>query len=250
MIPTLPIGPLRLQTYGLVALLAYFLGTALAARLARRGPDGRVYSDHVYNASFYSLLAWFIAARLGHAVAYFPAYRNDLGAIFALSPGAFLPAAGVMGVALALFLYVRRYRLAWGLLLDYLAAGSLLGLALLAVGAFLAGRDPGISSAAPWAVEWFGVRRHPVGLYQAAALLALLATLLWRQRQGTWRPGDLALRALFGYAALRLFVEPLRAGGPFVGDGWRAGQIAAWAVVALAGYWLARRASSAGAATE
>lgn len=244
MFPTLPIGPLRLQTYGLVALLAYFLGTALAARLARRGPDGRIYSDHVYNASFYSLLAWFIAARLGHVVAYFPAYRNDLGAILALSPGAFLSVAGVIGAALTLVMYVRRCRLTWGLLLDALAAGSLLGLALLAAGAFLAGRDPGVTSAAPWAVAWFGVRRQPVGLYQAVALLALLATLLWRQRRAEWQPGGLALRALFGYAALRLFVEPLRAGGPFVGDGWRAGQLAAWAVVVLVGYGLARRAAA------
>ncbi len=74
MFPTIPIGPLRLQTYGLTLLLAYLVGLWLAARLARRrGVDG----DHVYNLGFYALLVGIVAARLGHAVAYFEVYRVD-----------------------------------------------------------------------------------------------------------------------------------------------------------------------------
>ncbi|HSN75643.1 MAG TPA: prolipoprotein diacylglyceryl transferase family protein [Anaerolineae bacterium] len=68
MFPTIPIGPMRLQTYGLALLLAYMAGMWLAARQARRhGVD----SDHVYNMGLYALLAGIVAARLGHAIAYF-----------------------------------------------------------------------------------------------------------------------------------------------------------------------------------
>ncbi len=239
MFPTIPIGPLRLQTYGVFLLAAYMAGLWLAARQARRqGVEG----DHIYNLGFYALLAGLVAARLGHAVAYFEVYRADPLQLLSLSPGALLALPGLLGAAAAGALYIRRHRLPVAATLDALAPGIVLALAVASLGAFLAGQDPGAVSDLPWAVTIFGVRRHPVALYQAAALLGLLALLLWMGRKDTLRPGQLALLALFGYAASRLFLDPLRAGGLLVGDGWRVAQIVALAVVIGSGWLLSRLA--------
>lgn len=241
MFPTIPIGPLRLQTYGLVLLAAYLAGLALAARQARRrGIDG----DHIYNLGFYALLVGIVAARLGHAVVYFDVYRVDPLQIFSLSPGAFLPLSGVLGALAMAAIYIRRHHLPVAQTLDALATGVLLALAIASLGAFLAGRDLGTLSSLPWAVELFGVRRHPVALYQALVLLAWLGLLLWAERKATPRPGQTSLLVLFGYGAVRLFLEPLRAQSAVIGDGWRVVQLAALAVVLLSGWLLGRMAGA------
>lgn len=239
MLPTIPIGPLRLQTYGLVLLIAFMVGLWLAARQARRQA---IDADHVYNAGFYALLAGIVSARLGHAIAYFEVYRVDPLQLLSLSPGAFLPWAGVLGAVVTALVYLRRHRLPLARMADVFAPGLVLALALASLGAFLAGRDLGTLSDLPWAVELFDVRRHPVTLYQAAALLGLLGVLLRVGSKGALQPGQLSLLALFGYAAIRLFLEPLRAEGPVVGDGWRVVQVAALAVVVASGWLLGRMA--------
>jgi phosphatidylglycerol:prolipoprotein diacylglycerol transferase len=244
--PTIPIGPLRLQTYGLVLLLAYLAGTWLAARQARRhGIDG----DHIFNLSLYALLVGIVAARLGHVGVYFEVYRVDPLQVLSLSPGALLPLAGVVGGVGMAAGYIARHRLPVARTLDALALGLLLALAVTSLGSFLAGRDLGAVSSLPWAVELFGVRRHPVALIQALALLAWLGWLLWTERGAARPPGQAALLALFGYAVLRLFLEPLRAESVLVGDGWRLAQIAALALVMLSGWLLGRVAGRGGGVT-
>jgi phosphatidylglycerol:prolipoprotein diacylglycerol transferase len=231
---------MRLQTYGLALLLAYLAGMWLAARQARRrGVD----SDHVYNMGLYALLVGIVAARLGHAVAYFEVYRADPLQLLSLSPGAFLPLPGLMGAAAMAAIYLYRHHLSAVRMLDILAPGVVLALIIASLGAFLAGRDLGALSELPWAVELFGVRRHPVALYQALALSGLLGLLLWADRRATLHPGQLALATLFGYATIRLFLDPLRAEGVLVGDGWRLTQIIALAAVLLTGWLLGRTAA-------
>jgi phosphatidylglycerol:prolipoprotein diacylglycerol transferase len=228
---------MRLQTYGVVLLVAYMAGMWLAARQARRrGVD----SDHVYNLGLYALLVGIVAARLGHAVAYFEVYRVDPLQLLSLSPGAFLPLPGLMGAAGMAAIYLYRHHLSVVPMLDILAPGVVLALIIASLGAFLAGRDLGTLSDLPWAVELFGVRRHPVALYQALALSGLLGLLLWADHRATLRPGQLALAALFGYATIRLFLDPLRAEGALVGDGWRLTQIVALAAVLVTGWLLGR----------
>ena len=241
MFPTIPIGPLRLQTYGMVLLLAYLAGLWLAARQARRHG---LTSDHAYNAGFYALLVGIVAARLGHALAYAEIYRAEPLQLLSFSPGAFLLLPGVLGAVGMAAIYIRRHRLPAARMVDIFAPGIVLALAIANLGAFLAGRDLGALSNLPWAVELFGVRRHPVALLQALALLVLLGGLLWADRRATLRPGQLALLGLFGYATIRLFLEPLRAESPLVAGGWRLAQIVALGVVLVSGWLLGRMAGA------
>lgn len=240
MFPTLPIGPLRIQTFGLALILAYMAGLWLAAR---RGPRHAIDGDHIYNAGFYALLVGLVAARLGHAAAYFEVYRTDPMQLLSLSPGAFLLLPGLLGGLAMVAIYLRRHRLSAAAFADAAAPGVLLALTIAALGDFLAGRSLGALSAAPWALESFGVQRQPAALIEAVAFGGLLMILLLLDNRQALRPGQLALLALFGYATVRLFSEPLHADSALVGDGWRLVQIVMLGVIALSGWLLARSAA-------
>ncbi len=238
MFPTLPIGPLRLQTHGLFLLLAYWAGLWLASR---RAPRYGISGDHMTNAGFFALLGGIVAARLGHVIAFWEVYRVDPLQVLSLSPAALLPWSGLIGALLVLAGYVWRYRLAPWSLADAAAPGVLLGIAIAGVGAFLAGRTLGTTSGLPWTVEFPpGVRRHPVALYEAVAAVIWLGVVLWLEHRRPGWPGRTALLCLFGYATLRLFLEPLRAESPLLAGGWRLPQLVALAVIALSGWRLGR----------
>jgi len=216
---------------------------------ARRGPRHGIAGDHLYNAGFYALLVGLVAARLGHAAAYFEIYRTDPMQILSLSPGAFLLLPGLLGGLLMVAIYLHRHRLSAVAFADAAAPGVLLAFVVAALGDFLAGRSLGALSNAPWAVQMFGVQRQPAALIEAVAFGALLVILLLLDNRKTLKPGQLALLALFGYATVRLFSEPLHADSALVGDGWRLVQIAALAVIALTG-WLLARSAAGPAATD
>ena len=67
----------------------------------------------------------------------------------------------------------------------------------------------GAPSDASWSIVQHGLARHPAQLYLSIANV-VLATTLWRLRNRTQVSGQLFRTYLFGYAALRLFLDPFR----------------------------------------
>ena len=208
MLPVLQLGPLAVQTYPLALLLAGWTALAVGAWAARqRGLDG----DHVYNAGLYGLLAGLLAARLGHVVAYWPAYRNQLLEIFGFNTQAFLLWPGVIAGLLMVGWYIYRHKLPLVAMLDAFAPGILVGIAIASFGALLVGRAPGVPAELPWSVDLWGVRRHPSQLYEAVAALLVVGVVASAIRRGA-REGVPALLALLGYGLSRWLLEPFRAG--------------------------------------
>lgn len=227
MYPILQLGPLSLPTYPLALLLAGWLALEIGARLARRsGMDG----DHVYNAGLYGLVAGVVAARFGHVIAYWPAYRTQPMEIFGFNTQAFLLAPGLAAALIVAGWYVYRRRLPLAALLDACAPGLLAGVAVGAIGALLAGRAYGAPADLPWSVNLWGVARHPSQAYEALAAL-LVAILAGRMTAARSTPGAAALVALAGYGLCRWLLEPFRAAevSPAILGGLRAAQV--WGLV-------------------
>jgi phosphatidylglycerol---prolipoprotein diacylglyceryl transferase len=235
MLPVLQIGPFAIHTYPLTLVLAGWAALAIGARVARSvGIDG----DHIYNAGLYGLLGGVLVARLAHVVAFWPAYRSQPLEIIGLNTTAFLVWPGVIaGLAVAGW-YIYRRRLPLVPLLDAFAPGLLIGLAIADAGALLTGRNPGAPADLPWSVTLWGVRRHPVQVYEALGLLAVALFVLSVIRAGS-RNGFPALIALLGWGLVGWLVEAFRS--PEVTStlpgGLRIGQVLglAAALVALAG---------------
>ena len=190
MAPTLNLFGAAVRVYGLILLLAAWLGLWLAARQARRLG---LNEDHVYNLGFYALLATLLGARL------------PVGAT-----------------------------------LDALAPGAALALALERLGAFLDGRGFGEPTTLPWGVYLGDRVRHPVQLYETAALLVILGVLWWGVKRSPFQGYHFTLFVAL-YAGARLFLEAFRADASLMANGVRTVQVIALGVMLGAIGYLYRR---------
>jgi len=233
MFPVLQIGPLAVQTYPLALLLAGWAALATGARLATRlGIEG----DHIYNAGLSGLAAGLVVGRLAHVLAFWPAYRLEPSSIIGLNARAFLPWPGALaGLAVSGY-YVYRHRLPLATVLDAAAPGGLLGMAIAQLGAWLAGLEPGAPAGLPWAIAEWGVRRHPVQLYQIVALLAAFGVVLLvlRRQRRQRRPGRAAWSALLGYGVSLWLIEPFRESSATLVAGLRTLQLLGLAAILIA----------------
>jgi phosphatidylglycerol:prolipoprotein diacylglycerol transferase len=234
--PVLQIGPLALPTYPISLLVAFWAGLALSARVARHlGVDG----DHIWNAGLYGLLATIIVGRLAHGIEFWPAYIMQPLDIVGLNAQAFLWGPGALAGLLVAAWYIHRHKLPWATVLDAAAPGVLAGLIIANLGALLAGNDVGTPATLLWAVEIWGVSRHPVQLYAALGELIALAVVLHALCKPS-RPGTAALLGLVGWGLTTWLVEPFRAESSAVVTGIRLWQVIGLAA-ALAALWVLRR---------
>jgi prolipoprotein diacylglyceryltransferase len=103
---------------------------------------------------------------------------------------------------------------------DLFALPLAVGIAIGRIGCFLAGVQDdthGIASSLPWAVDiGDGVRRHPVQLYESAAMM-LLAFALSRMHRPRFVEGDRFRAFMLAYFGWRLLVDFLKPGVRFGG---------------------------------
>jgi phosphatidylglycerol:prolipoprotein diacylglycerol transferase len=179
-----------ITTYGTLLVIAAALGVALTVRRApARGIPG-------FDALACGLLG--AAGGLAGASALFALVRGGFGMIFY---------GGLGGGVLAAWVYARAYGVALAPLADAAAPALALAHGVGRIGCFAAGCCYG--RPASWGVVLHGAPRHPVQLYEAAALGALALALLLADRVRR-RPGALFLLYVAGYALVRFASERWR----------------------------------------
>jgi phosphatidylglycerol---prolipoprotein diacylglyceryl transferase len=240
-LPILQLGPLALPVYPIALLLAFWAGLALSARAAGRlGVDG----DHIWNAGLYGLLAAIIVGRLAHGIEFWPAYVTQPLDIIGLNAQAFLWGPGTLAGLLVVAWYIHRHKLPWATVLDATAPGVLVGLIIANLGALLAGDGVGAPANLPWAVDLWGVSRHPVQTYAALGELITLAVVLHALRKPS-RPGTAALLGMLGWGLTAWLIEPFRAESATVVAGIRLWQVIGLGAALAALCILRRRAATA-----
>ncbi|GAB4482772.1 MAG: hypothetical protein OHK0031_05560 [Anaerolineales bacterium] len=233
MFPTLQLGPLSLQTPGLILLLALWLGLEVMERQARRSSQN---AETLYNLVFTALTVGLLGARLSFAAQNFAIFAQTPLSLISPNPGLLDPFGGLALGGLAALVYGRRKNLALWPTLDALTPLFAVMAAGLALSAAAAGTFFGMESGLPWSVELWGAKRHPTQFYALGLALLNLTILTWRTRKNPPQAGGLfrlfvALTA-FGW----LLVEGLRGDSILLPGGWRLGQILAWVVLAGAGW--------------
>ncbi len=229
MLPTLQIGPLALPTHPLLLILGFYLGLWLAEKVAaRRGLN----PDHLYNAGFYAAIAAVVAGRLGHVILFFSAYLSDPFSIFSPNLAAFQPLAALLGAIAVFVWYQRKYQVPVLPLLDALFVGALATAAMMAFADALNGLNFGEASTLPWAINQWDATRHPVQLYEMLGTVIVIA-IIWHYLDRL-RPGEAALAAIGGYAAVRLVADAFRDMPVTVGEGFRLSQILAFVMLLVA----------------
>ena len=237
MAPYLRIFGFSVQAYPLLLLVAVWAGLGLSARQARRL---RLDGDHIYNMGFYALLATLVGARLVYVLSHWSAYQGALLSALSPTPTAFSwPEGALIGGVVAL-VYWSRYKLPVGTTLDAIAPGLALAMALERLGAFLGGINYGTPTTLPWGVFLWTEVRHPVQLYEMAALIVILGVLWWR-RNGRPFSGHSFVLFVALYAGSRLLLEAFRFGAPLMAGGIRTLQVVALAAMLGAVWYLYRR---------
>jgi len=231
MFPVIQLGPLVIQTPGLVLLLGFWAGMEFAERHAvqRDIPEGKAY-----NLIWVSLIAGLLGARLGYIAQYPAAFVSSPLSILALSPQMLSIPSGLLAAFLTALVIIQRKKLPVWPTLDSLV--SLLATMAVALGLahFASGDAYGLPTALPWGIELWGNHRHPTQLYETILALLVLVVLWparknpcsgWIQPEGTRFWAFLALSAVSWIIA-----ETFRAEGALL-FGVRQSQIAAWLIL-------------------
>lgn len=229
MLPVLNIGPLALQTPGLVILIGLWLGLSLAERYsARRG----VPPNLLYNLVFVGLVGGVIGARLSYLARYPEAFASSPLSLLSLNPGLLDLGGGLLIAGLAGLIYAQRKGLSFWATLDALTPLFMVMAIAVGVSHLASGMAFGAVTQAPWAIELWGARRHPSQVYEILAASGILI-LLWPGRWNEKAPeGRYFLLFVALSAAARLLVEGFRGDSVLLAGGWRAAQVAAWLVLA------------------
>ncbi|NOY97761.1 MAG: prolipoprotein diacylglyceryl transferase [Chloroflexi bacterium] len=237
MFPTLQIGPLSLQTPGLMLLLAVWLGLTLSERYAARHD---VSPDTLYNLVFTALIAGVLGGRIVYAARFPSAFANSPLSLLSLNPGLFDVTGGLAAALLGAIIFGQRKELSLWPTLDALTPFF----AVLVIGVGLShlasGEAFGVETGLPWGIELWGARRHPTQIYEILAALLTLG-LIWPKQADSQSPaGSRFLTFAALTAGARLFLEAFRGDSTLIFNGLRTAQLAAWVVLAAALWGLDR----------
>jgi len=212
----LRIGPFALRWYGVMYLVGYAVGVAVARRRVRRGLvpfDARAIDALVG----YLVVGMLVGARLTYVFVYDPwQYAAHPLEAFAVWHGGLSFHGAVLGMAAASILFARRHRVPFWTVGDTLALAGTPGLFFGRIGNFINGELYGRPTHVPWAMVFpadpLHLPRHPSQLYEAIGegiiLFLILLTLERRStRNGWYRPGLLSGAFLVGYGVVRFLIE-------------------------------------------
>lgn len=240
MIPEISIGPLTLQTFGLMFASAFIVaGVIIHRRFVELGkPD-----DWAYEMAFAALIGGMIGARLYFLVDNYDSVKDDLfGNIFS---GAGLTwYGGAVGGAIAVLLWAKWRGFLKMTLADVAAPALAAGYAVGRIGCQLSGDgDYGKPWDGPWAMGYPdgvvptppGVTVHPTPVYETLAM-GLVAFILWQLRN-RFRAGILFAFYLLFAGTERFLVEFLRTNVE-VALGLTAAQCESLGVIAIGVIWI------------
>jgi phosphatidylglycerol---prolipoprotein diacylglyceryl transferase len=207
----LDLGIVKIHWYGLMYLLAFAGGWALAWW---RAPSAYWKRDEVADLVFYIALGVIIGGRLGYVLFYKPGefFANPLF-LFAVQQGGMSFHGGLLGVLASMVLYARKTGRTFFMVTDFIAPLFPPGLFAGRVGNFVNGELWGAPTTLPWGVVFANAddqARHPSQLYEAALEGLALFFVLWFFAR---RPRPvMAVSAVFliGYGAARFAVEFVR----------------------------------------
>jgi phosphatidylglycerol:prolipoprotein diacylglycerol transferase len=209
--PEIHLGPLTLQTFGLMVALAFVAAGALIAK--RLGEIGKPV-DWAYELAFAALAGGIVGSRVYYVIQNYDQVKDDLiGKLF--SGAGLVWYGGAIGGALAVLIWARYRRFLGLALLDLCAPALALGYAIGRCGCQLSGDgDYGKAWDGPWAMSYpdgtvpTDETVHPTPIYETLAR-GLGAWLLWQLRD-RFRAGVLFAIYLLYAGAERFLVEFLR----------------------------------------
>ncbi len=229
MLPILNLGPLAIQTPGLILTFGLWVGLTLSEKWA---PRFEINPNTLYNLVFNALIAGLIGSRLVYVARYTSIFFENPLNLISVNSGLLDPPGGVAVGLIVMLIYGNRNQLSLRHTLDALT--PILAVMLIAIGLsnFASGDGFGIETQMPWGISLWGATRHPSQLYESGYSILVLF-FLWRQLNRENKsivPGEIFLQ-LIGLSAFgRLFLETFR-GDSYLIANFKLAQMIAWFIL-------------------
>lgn len=210
MIPVLvSLGSFHLYSYGLSIAVGVMLSLFLMQHRAKR--EGFPAGEDIMDMAFVIVLWGFVGARLFYVLQNLEYYLSAPLKFFAVWEGGLIFYGGIFVGMVGFIRFVRKKKLPFWKLLDFVAPYVALAHAFGRLGCFLNGCCYGKVCDLPWAVRFpeLAHRVHPAQLYEAFFDLVLFFLLLSRAKRAKFE-GEISLLYLLLYAMGRYLIEFLR----------------------------------------
>jgi len=175
------IGPFAIRWYGLGYIVGILGGGVVLMHLAKRWKI-RFTFDALLTLYIASVLGIVLGARIGYILFYGAGYYfENPGEIISSSIAGMSFHGGVMGMALAIFIVSRIYKIPFTSLADLVLIVAPIGIFLVRCANFINGELWGAPTDLPWGVTFEsggGIARHPTQLYEALLEGLVLFTVL------------------------------------------------------------------------
>jgi phosphatidylglycerol:prolipoprotein diacylglycerol transferase len=239
-LPSLSLGPVTIQSFGVLSALGILAAVELASRADRQlGNDPRVIPDFAVAG----VVSGVVFGHLAHLFFYHPEELQDPWRIVKFWEG-LSSMGGLLGGIVAAVVFFKLRRIPFRDHADAFALGVAPGWGVARVGCFTVHDHPGVHTTFPLAVRFADGPRHDLGLYEAIVLFSI-AALLWAfHRRDVLRGRLLPVLALL-YGIARFLLDFLRATDVAYADGrirgltfaqYFAVGLVAWSVWAFARY--------------
>jgi len=210
------VGPVAIRWYALAYMAGLVLGWRMVIRLAAR-QAGVVSREDVDDFLVWATFGVILGGRIGYVLFYnFDYYLGDPAAIFQVWRGGMSFHGGLLGVAAAGLIFVRRRGIPALRFADMLAVVAPIGLFFGRLANFINGELFGRVTDIPWAMVFphgGPLPRHPSQLYEATLEGVVLFAVLFalsRNAAVRARPGLMTGVFLAGYGLARAGVEQFR----------------------------------------
>ena len=211
----LSIGPMKIHWYGIIMyLLAFAFAWFLALRNSQR-PWSPVKKTQVEDLIVYGAFGVILGGRLGYLLFYSAdKWLADPTMLVRIWEGGMSFHGGLIGVAVSLLIYSRKYQVTFLSLADFATPLVPTGLFFGRIGNFIGQELYGRSTDVPWAMVFPAdpqqLARHPSQLYEAALEgLVLFFIINWYARKPRLY-GEVTGLFLILYGAFRFMIEFVR----------------------------------------
>jgi prolipoprotein diacylglyceryl transferase len=214
------LGTITIRYYGLMYVVAIIIGIVLT-RLEVKRKGMNLSLDDILDFVLLTIPVAIIGARLYYVAFQWEHYSQNLLSILFIWEGGLAIHGGLIGGALALWVYCRLWKkVSFWQFADVVTPSLILGQALGRFGNFMNGDAYGTRTDAPWGMtyaqgtpafeEHGNIPSHPTMLYEMLGNIVIFA-LVWWLRRFNFKDGFLTSLYFVLYSGLRFFVEFFRA---------------------------------------
>jgi phosphatidylglycerol:prolipoprotein diacylglycerol transferase len=231
--PILQIGPLAIQTSGVIIISGIWMGLTLAERFS---PTFQKEPNTYANLVFIVIFSGIIGGRITYVFRYIEVFIGSPMNIFSLNPGLLDLSGGIAVGMIAGLIYGNRKSLFLLSTLDAYTFFFGVMFTAIALAQLASGDAYGLETKLPWGIELWGIKRHPTQIYTLLASLAILV-ILWTRKNSENQPNQQNGSTFFSFTAMssasRLFLDAFRADSDLIFSSIRTSQLIAWLFLAV-----------------